>query len=124
MNEEDEEITELEVEALWLNDLIIRNLKEEFEEVHLSGNLAKTIYFHWNKNDFTIYIPAIRYDIDKWRKDKVIVYTPEKGSYAEVVNKTGGFSHTHRDYVENAIYDAIDEWARICGYDISTKETY
>lgn len=108
-----------------LNRNITKNLKENFKKVYLTHNLAKTINTEIPKSTsffyiyetvgiglpptkiLTIHIPAVRYDLDKWFKDHVVVHTPEKGSYAQEVNVKGGFSGLHRGYVEQAIISSI-----------------
>lgn len=35
------------------------------------------------------------------------------GSYADEVDKSGGFSHKHTDYVENCIRRAINKWKKM-----------
>ena len=51
---------------------------------------------------------------DRFRKEGAIVYTG-KGSYAEAVNKKGGFSGSHKNYVERAIELAIFTWMKSNG---------
>lgn len=94
-----------------LSDYIIEYLKEDFETIHLSQNLADTIIVSETQEGFRIEIPAEMYDIAKFRKEGVVVYTGG-GSYAEEVNKTGGFSKLHKGYVENAIIQAIQRWVQ------------
>lgn len=94
-----------------LTDYIIENIKADFEVVHLSGNLRDTIVVSKTANGFSIEIPAQIYNLPLFRKEGVVVYTGV-GSYAQEVNKTGGFSHKHIGYVELAIYNAIERWAR------------
>ena len=104
---------------------IKKSIKDDFKEIHLSGNLAKTTWSEevvrlhassfWDR-DFSkgkkvamVHIPAVRYDLSKYAKERVIEYQPERGSYAQAVNVTGGFNlmHYHRGYVEDAIIDSI-----------------
>lgn len=87
------------------------NLKKEFELVHLSGNLMNTIQIIPSENGFYVDIPADMYDLQTWFDKGVIVYTGD-GSYAEEVNKVGGFSKTHTGYVEYAIKTAINEFLK------------
>lgn len=93
-----------------LAQLIIRNIEANFAVKHISKNLIKTIKVEFKDNgDFFIDIPAQIYDLKLWNEKKAIVYSG-KGSYANLVNKTGGFSKTHKNYVEIAIDNAIVQW--------------
>ena len=102
---------------------IQKSIKGDFERVHLTGSLAKTTWSEevvrlhassfWDK-DFTkgkkvavVHVPAVRYDIRKYYKEGVIEFHPEWGSYAQAVNVSGGFSHYHVGYVEDAIIGSI-----------------
>lgn len=105
-----------------------KNIKRDFQKVHLSGNLMDTVTVEWlsssqyhflngliETGEFLekpqkvaiIHIPAVRYDLKRYREDMVIIHHPEWGSYAQEVNITGGFSGKHKGYVENAIYQAL-----------------
>lgn len=105
-----------------------RNIKRDFRKIHLSGNLMDTITVEWfsSQRDHIIFglvdpgeflekpvkvaivhIPAVRYDLKRYREDMVVIHHPEWGSYAQEVNITGGFSGKHVGYVENAIYQAL-----------------
>lgn len=111
--------------ALSLKRNIQHDIKADFKEIHLSGNLAKTTWSEevvrlhassfWDK-DFSqgkkvavVHVPAVRYDLRKYAKEKIIEYQPERGSYAQTVNVTGGFNlmHYHRGYVEDAIINSV-----------------
>lgn len=93
-----------------LTEKIVNKIQANFEEIHLSKNLVNTIEVRRTTFGFEIDIPAEIYDIGKWKKEKVIVYT-NQGSYAQQVDVDGGFSGQHINYVENAIQEAISEWA-------------
>lgn len=95
----------LKLLALKIEEYLI----EDFRYKHLSGNLAETINIEEIENGYRIEIPAEIYDIDKWSKTGVIIYTGQ-GSYASQVDEFGGFSKTHTNYVERAINKAIQEW--------------
>lgn len=111
--------------ALSLKRNIQHDIKADFKEIHLSGNLAKTTWSEeivrlhassfWDK-DFSqgkkvavVHVPAVRYDLRKYAKERIIEYQPERGSYAQAVNVTGGFNlmHYHRGYVEDAIINSV-----------------
>lgn len=101
---------------LLLAKILVKNLKKEFANVHLSGNLAETIKLVQKRLNGKIYyevqIPAQIYDIGLYRKRGVIVHTGA-GSYADIVDSSGGFSGTHTDYVDRCIQKSIQEWARL-----------
>lgn len=106
-----------------------KNIKRDFQKIHLSGNLMDTVTVEWlsspqyhflidgliESGEFLekpvkvaiVHIPAVRYDLKRYREDMVIIHHPEWGSYAQEVNITGGFSGRHVGYVENAIYQAL-----------------
>lgn len=96
-----------------LAQLIISNIEANFAVKHISKNLIKTIKVEFKDNgDFYLDIPAQIYDLKLWNEKKAIVYSG-KGSYANLVNKTGGYSRTHKNYVEIAIDNAIAQWLPI-----------
>lgn len=91
--------------ALWIQ----ANIQQEFADVHLSKNLMNTITIEKTDKGYRLTIPAQKYDIDKYRKEKVIIYTG-KGSYADEVDIVGGFSRKHKGYVDESIDLAIALW--------------
>ena len=93
--------------ALMIKEHIING----FTIKHLSTNLMNTIVVRKSEKGFEVDIPAELYDLKVWNKDKAIVYTGE-GSYAQRVDVTGGFSRTHKAYVEYAINDSIKKWVQ------------
>lgn len=96
-----------------LAQLIIDNIKENFKVKHITLNLVNTIQIQFNEDgNFIIDIPAEIYDLKLWNEKKAIVYTGT-GSYANLVNKKGGFSGTHKNYVETAIDKAISQWLQM-----------
>ena len=97
------------VDLAQLTMLIKEYILREFEFIHLSQNLIDTIYLESTENGFAIHIPAEIYDIDLYKEKGVIVYTGD-GSYAQEVNISGGFSHTHRGYIEDCIHLAIRDF--------------
>ncbi len=98
-----------ELELLSLATKIKDNIQKEFALIHLSQNLMNTIKVTRTTMGFEIEIPAEIYDLTKWYKEKVVVYTG-RGSYAQQVDVEGGFSETHKNYVERAIKNAIVQW--------------
>lgn len=92
-----------------LANKIVEKIKEDFEVYHISKNLINTIKITQTSRGIDIDIPAEIYDLQRWYKDRVIVYNGQ-GSYAQEVDEQGGFSGTHTNYVEDAIKSAIKEW--------------
>ena len=64
----------------------------------LSQNLINTINVYQTDNGWAIDIPAECYDISLYNKKGIIVKTG-KGSYAQSVDKSGGFSKTHKNFI-------------------------
>lgn len=83
---------------------------QDFALRHLSGNLMGTMELTYGEDYASLRVPAVKYDLKRWNKDKVIVSQPWLGSYAEKVNVSGGFSRTHQEYAERATIGAI----RLC----------
>lgn len=89
--------------------LIEDELKKEFSFTFLSGNLKNSIRIEKGEgNGYNIIIPAQLYDINEWKKTGVKVHRP--GSYAAEVDKTGGFSGKHKNYVDRCIEKALTKW--------------
>lgn len=85
----------------FLADEIIKYTKLDFKDVHLSGNLMDTIKIEEESLDkIVIRIPAKTYDMYKYLKEKVIVYT-NTGSYASRLNEEG--SYIFKKYIGNHI---------------------
>lgn len=83
--------------------------REEFELVHLSKNLIDTMKIEVTDTGVVVDIPAMKYNMKKFRETGIIKYY-YRGSYAEQINKTGGISGQHTDYVERCIQRGIDLW--------------
>lgn len=84
-------------------------IQNEFAEVHFSENLVKTIKVYKSKNgQWCIEIPAQVYNLKLYKKEHVIVYEGAD-SYAQKIDKTGGFSRKHKNYVEKCIERAINK---------------
>lgn len=91
--------------------------REEFKAVHLSGQLMRSIKVEADGDgNYRVEIPPQIYDIAKFRKSGVVIPTSQD-SYALKVNVTGGFSGTHKDYVERAIFAAFARWQQANGLD-------
>lgn len=93
-----------------LAETIAKHIKSDFDIIFLSGNLKATTIVEPNPNGFNIVIPAERYDLKRWNKEGVVVYLGV-GSYAQAVDKYGGFSGKHKRYIERSIEKSIHEWA-------------
>lgn len=90
--------------------IIVELIKQEFKIKHLSMNLVNTIKIYKNDaGNVVVEIPAEMYNISKFKKDGSIIYT-NKGSYAEEVNRSGGFSGSHTGYIEKCIANGIKIW--------------
>lgn len=98
-----------------LASFIAQRIVDDFELVHLSGNLMDTIRIENQKGTIRVIIPAIRYSIATFKQRGVIIYQEGLGSYAEEVNKRGGISKKHKGYVERALYDGINDWLSYLG---------
>ena len=82
---------------------------EEFEHTHLAYNLVKTMKIQVTDNGVLIDIPAMKYNMKKFRETGIVKYY-YRGSYAQKINETGGLSGKHKDYVENCIKKGIEKW--------------
>ena len=105
------EITDAMLEKL--ASLIKDALQEGFREYYLTGRLRDTISVSkGGDGSVIVHIPADAYDLNLYRATHVIVNRPDLGSYAQLVNITGGLSHRHIGYVEHALDVAILTWIR------------
>lgn len=112
------------ITQLQLNKLAqkIRNkIKEDFKDIHLSGNLMDTITIEQIPDGYRVTVNAKMYDISKFKKEGIIVYN-NKGSYAQEVDVTGGFSGKHKDYIERAVTESLQEWLRENNLDAEVTE--
>lgn len=93
-------------------------IEADFKEHHLTGNLVKTKkIIDDGKGMVQIAIPAIKYDQWKYLNEGVFVSTPEKGSYANILDRQGGKvlrrkTNYHKKYIENSIDDGIRNWKK------------
>lgn len=98
-----------------LASIIQKNLQEEFKTVHFSKNLMNTIKVSKNsEGNWEVDIPADLYNLKQFKKKGVIIKT-YKGSYAERINQTGGFSGKHKGYIETIIAKSVKEWLAAIG---------
>ena len=72
-----------------LAEFIIKEIQEEFSQVHLTGRLAESIKIIRFDNKLAIEIAPEFYDIAYAIKTGVIRPSKKTGSYAELVNQTG-----------------------------------
>ena len=102
---------------------IDRNIYEDFALRHLSGNLMNTLQITYGEDDASVRVPAVRYDLKEYKSRGVIILHPEWGSYADKVDKTGGFSGTHQNYADRAIFKAVRETLSLSdlSYDIEVR---
>lgn len=92
--------------------LIVEQIKEEFKIKHLSLNLVNTIKVYSGvEGSWFVEIPAEMYDFKIFRKSGAVVPIG-KGSYASKIDNTGGFSGTHKDYIDRCINKAIQIWLK------------
>lgn len=105
-------------DLLELAQLIVENIKLEFEKEYLSGNLVKTMYLENDENGIHIRIPAPRYNMKRFIEKGEIVYN-NRGSYASELDIRGSVywlykkryaSGEHKDYVDRAIDKALEVW--------------
>lgn len=93
-----------------LANYILDEIREEFSMVHLSGNLSRSLKVYKNGENWVVEIPAIMYDFKTYFSKGVIVPYNGDDSYAQLINKTGGFSKKHKNYVERCINSGIQKW--------------
>lgn len=124
--EEDEEFdfdvsdlpSDEELLAKHLLDEIYIEIHKEFEDFNLSGNLMNTMYID---GEFSLYIPAERYNISKFIDEGVIIYT-NNGSYASEVDIHGSIYGYHKDYIYQRINNAINKWVAKNGLQVESIE--
>lgn len=128
----------MEIDLKTLAHYIKQEVRAEFNEVHLSGNLMNTIKVVKDGDDYLVKIPAEIYDFAKFWKEKVIIPTG-KGSYASQLNEQGsefwlywqdknGKWHkqkrkprNHKNYIENAIIRAVARFSKENGWQITQE---
>lgn len=108
-----------------LANYIIEELKREFSVKHLSKNLINTVKVLDEGDEIRIEIPARTYNMLKYQKEGVVVYTSH-GSYASRLdkegssfniypnsNRTGSFrlkTGNHIGYVDKIINNALQRF--------------
>lgn len=101
---------------------VYAGIYQDFLLRHLSGNLMGTMEIVYTEEDAKVRVPAVRYDLKKWNKDKIVVSQPWRGSYASAVNDTGGFSRTHQEYAERACIAAVRQVMGLNGLEYTIEE--
>jgi hypothetical protein len=105
-----------------LMEYIKIKIEKNFQNKYITHNLIDTIIITPTETGFKLEIPAQMYDFKEWNRHGVIV-PYGNGSYAQRVNKKGGFSKTHKNYVEDSIDKAIRQWLKDSGYKMNGKVT-
>ncbi len=108
-------------EKLKLAELIVERIKKDFEEVHLSGNLASTINVRVVGNNVEIEIPASMYDVQKYLEEGVFIFTGE-GSYASEVDTYGGFSGKHTGFFERSVEQGTKDYYKLEGKEVRVNK--
>ena len=119
-----------EKELQLLSEIILRNLKQEFETKHLSRNLINTIQVVGTGDEINIHIPAQTYNMLLYQHKGVVVHTGH-GSYASKLDeegssfriypgesKSGSFTinpGNHKGYINKIVDASIEEWKGMLG---------
>ena len=112
-------------DLMLLANLIVENIKKDFEQKHLSGNLANTIEIAKTDTGIQVIVPAEKYNMSMYMKKGVVLHTGT-GSYASKLDEEGSVIRfprsggpgrpkekkigNHKGYVEKSISDAIEVW--------------
>lgn len=105
-----------------LANFIVEGIKKEFQFVHLSKSLINSITIRQSGGSIIIDVDPKNYYIATYRKKGIIKYTKtglRGDSYASKIDKTGGLSGKHKDYVNRCIEYGIQKW--ITFYKINAK---
>ena len=108
-------------EKLKLANIIVENIKKEFEKVHLSGNLMETIFVNVIGNNVEIEIPANIYDLEKYLNEGVVIFTGE-GSYASDVDIYGGISGKHKGFFERCANQGVETYFKSQGKEVKVSK--
>lgn len=93
----------------------------EYEDIHLSYQLATTSKVVNNGDSVSLLITAPTYDVEKFKKEGVVVHD-NRGSYASDNDINGGFSGKHIGYLERTIKFALRKWLKDKGIDETEVE--
>ena len=108
-----------------LTDLIFQNIKSDFNNKFLTGQLRDNIRVSKIDDGFRITIDPKIYNLPKYLETKVIEYKSGGGSYASHIDNYGSFRNNHYDYVGRSIKSAVRTWKeqmRINGYKFSATD--
>lgn len=90
--------------------ILKEELRKEFEFVHFSKQLYNSIQIvPGDDGKIHVLIPPQMYDINFYKKRGIIKHISQN-SYAMAVNRYGGFSGKHKDYIPRCIYNTIRRW--------------
>lgn len=90
--------------------LIVEAIQEEFRYVYLTKQLVNSIKINTFGNNISIEIAPEIYDINYAIRYGVIKPGKRQGSYASEVDKYGGISGKHKDYLKKCIDKGIQKW--------------
>jgi len=95
-------------------DTLVKQIKNEFNIYHVSGNLADTIVVYETETGYNVEIPADKYDVWRFLYEGVIIPT-NKGSYANTVDiyKNLKLPKPHENKHKNYISRCIEETLRV-----------
>ncbi len=111
-----------------LANLIKEEIRSDFSEKHMSGNLMDTISVSKSRGGYRVRVPAEIYNMYQFQMHGVIIPTGS-GSYAERLNESGSAFYVykrsggrkfvrpgnHVGFVEKAIVKAISRWKGLTG---------
>ena len=113
-------------DVMLLANLIIENIKKDFEQKHLSGNLMNTIAIEKTADSVQIVVPAEKYNMSLYMRKGVVVHSGT-GSYASRIDEEGSIIRfprqgggpgrpkekkigNHKGYVDASIRNALETW--------------
>lgn len=102
--------------CLSLANEINKSIRNEFETLHLTGNLMDTVEVGSGKDGSVyVYIPARIYDMVKYFYNHVMIYT--SGSYASELDTNGSkifkkVLGNHTGYLSKCINEGVTSWAQ------------
>ena len=105
-------LTQEDLDELTL--ILIKNIQEEFDGKHLSGNLVNTLEVVAEKDSIKVIIPAQVYDVLLYLNQGVVV-PKGTGSYASSLDEYGSSIGNrkignHKGYIDKIINKSIEEW--------------
>lgn len=103
-----------------LAGLIVEEIRKEFQHVYLSKNLLNSIYIYQMSDKVIIDIDPKKYYISLYQQKGILKFIDNKSSYASEIDKTGGISGKHKDYVNECINIGIQKWIKLYNIDAKT----